>query len=380
MIKVNKKFILLTIAAGIAAFYLGGLVSYFIFYSVLLILCFSIFYILLMRKFIIAKVTMHKGLYYAGDCHEITTIIGSRAPIPLPYIMVKSNVYMLNSDKYNGDVVDTSIVENRWIRYNVIFHQRGIYDFGSVFVKITDIFGITSCEKNINNNFKIKVYPKLHEIDNIPLAGKDIYKEIADINSNNEDLSSIKDLRKYRYGDSIKKIHWKASAKYGELYVRNPDTITGQGFSIFLDMNSSNYKLDKTGQIEEETIEICLSLVKYLLSKSINTEIFINASKEFRFYIESQQNFNDLIDFFMGHKSDGNYEFSEFIYKNLNRIEKLNKLSIIAANADEKIIQIADNIRYKGYDVSLFSCTRDKDGDSQTLGRYCLNNEIFKKS
>ena len=61
----------------------------------------------------------------------------------------------------------------------------------------------------------------------------------------------IKDIRKYKIGDSLKRIHWKVSAKYGELYTKNYEMYSNEEYNIFLDMNNEIYKQENGDIIEE---------------------------------------------------------------------------------------------------------------------------------
>lgn len=66
--------------------------------------------------------------------------------------------------------------------------------------------------------------------------GKSAGEGDGDVRSIGDNLSEIGDIREYRKGDMIHSIHWKLSARFDQLMVRDPGDTSEATFLIFLDL------------------------------------------------------------------------------------------------------------------------------------------------
>jgi hypothetical protein len=369
MISVNKNFAIMFFISAALAFTLGGTLPYYILYFLSMAFIIGFIYILLQKFTIDAEVHVREKIHSAGDFIEILTVIKSGIFIPTPYVLIKSECFTHALESYNGEFTNITSEENSWIRNQVKFYGRGIFNFGSVEVTVTDFFQIINFRKAIDSDVKIKVYPKIYKLKNLTLGGKDIYQQVLDKRSTNEDIFAIKDVRKYRHGDSLKKVHWKVSAKHGELFVKNSDNISGEEFVIFLDMNNANLLLDEKGSQEESMVDLCVSLVKHMQLKGINARVFFNCEEPMCMDITTKEKFDELMDFLITQSSDGKVEFCEFIYKHFYKVQRNNRLALIVGNIDERLCSSLSRIRGNGYGITLFYCSAEKKAEEKGISR-----------
>lgn len=382
MISVNKGFIVIFLSSTILALLVGGTLPYYIFYFLSFIFILGYFYIVIQKYTIGAEVAVDEIIHTSGDLVQCLTIIKCGFVIPTAFALVKSESFTEGLEDYIGEFINLTREENRWIRNKIKFNHRGIYDLGTVHISTLDIFHIFSLNKVIDTNVKVKVYPKIYHINKLPLGGKDIYQEVLDLRSTNEDVFTIKDVRKYQQGDSLKKVHWKVSAKQGELFVKNSDSISGEEFTVFLDMNSCNLLLDKEGALEEQSVDLCVSLVRYMQEKGIATKVYLNCKSPVDFEVDSKEKFDLMLDFLLNQKSDGDENFGEFLYKNFYKLQRNIKLAIVTGGMDEKLCGNILKIREYGYEATLFYCSAPEDVKNsisylKTIGIECFNTIDF---
>ena len=67
----------------------------------------------------------------------------------------------------------------------------------------------------------ITVYPKIIYLEKFRLKTDFMSEAQAMLNTRDEDMTTISDVRKYQYGDSLRRIHWKLTARTQELMVRS---------------------------------------------------------------------------------------------------------------------------------------------------------------
>ena len=81
------------------------------------------------------------------------------------------------------------------------------------------------------------------------------------------------DMRKYQSGDSLKQVHWKASAKTGELLSRQESMEVKRENKILIDL----IKVEETGYdrlaVEDKILEAALAIANYMKENLIKVTI-----------------------------------------------------------------------------------------------------------
>lgn len=357
MVKIKKSFaLLLTLSFSLGLLY-GGVLFYYIFYSMLFTLIITSIYIAIIYYYINVEIVIEADYLYAGDAADCTTILRCDINLPVPYIEIKSAIFQTAYTEYAAQIVSLTLEENQWIENTIVFHKRGVYNLGKVELKVRDVFSVVEIRKNINTEDNVKVYPRIFEMVSLDSGGKDIFRDSIDFKGTNEDHFTIKDVRKYNQGDSLKKIHWKLSARYGELYVRNFENISGEEIVIFVDLNRKNNDYDIYGIYEEKVVDIAVSIINMMRKRNIQTKIYINSKIPREFSILGKEDFNGLLEYFINQKSDSELDFSEYIQDNYYKIHRVNKLALVTSKINNRIISDATRIKNSGYSVSLYySC------------------------
>jgi hypothetical protein len=361
MVKVRIKFLILMAIAFVFAYLQGGNLPYSVFYGFLVTFTFALGCLLIHRYLIFVDVRFERKVYSSGEIDRFTMIVRNNSIIPAPYVIVKNKALSGINNKYNGEMVTLKLDESKWLKHEIYFKKRGIYNFGEITVGLKDLFCIAESYRNVDRKTIIKVYPKIYDLEKSVLKGSDIFKNAVSNKSSIEDMYSMKDIRKYRDGDNLKRINWKVSAKYNELYVRNFDTVSGQEFNIFLDMNEKNYELDGNGILEEQMIDFCVSIINNMLVKEIKTKLFVNAAQPESFEIEEKVDFDKLMEYFLIHKSDGSFNFLKFINSNAYHISSLSGIGIITGRVSSQLTSSLMELKDRGYNILLFYCGTNND-------------------
>ena len=361
MMKVKKFFVFLLLLSFILALTYGGVLFYYIFYATLFTLIANGIYIYLINAYIEIEIIFEADYLYAGDTADCTTILKCDLYLPVPYIEIKSEIFKVAFTEYTAQLISLTAEESQWIKNRIIFHKRGIYNLGKVDLKIRDVFNVLEIRKSFYTKDSVKVYPRIYEIVNLTPGGKDVFRESIDFKGNNEDQFTIKDVREYRQGDSLKKIHWKLSARYGELYVKNSESISGEQTVIFVDLNKKNNDYDAYGVYEEKVVDIAISIINTLWKKDIQTKVYINSKQPREFNILGKEDFNDLLEYFIKQESDSELDFSEYIQNNYYKIHRVNKLVAIAAKIDEKLTFNIISIKNSGYSIALYHSVEEEE-------------------
>lgn len=354
MIKIKKTFVLATVVALGFAKISGGNLPYAVFYSLFLVLFLGVLYVYFTSKHINSEIKCKGHEFSVGDTQDISLKISNDSIIPVAYIEVVNDTFEDLLRKYHGDAFFLNLNSSKFLKKDVVFRKRGIYDFGITTIKTSDIFGVFNHTKKYKNNAGIKVYPRIYQLKSLFLGGSEKLENRLSNESKVEDLTLIKDIREYRIGDSLKRVHWKLSAKHGDLYVKNYDYVSGIQCNLFLDMRRDSFYFDKDGTKEELLVDFSVSLLNKMISEGVRSKVFICGSDYKKFDIDTKEQFSGLMEFLLTHKSEGQGSFIDFIHGNLNNVNRRSYIAIVTPDiTDENKNEFID-LKSKGYDINLF--------------------------
>ncbi len=139
----------------------------------------------------------------------------------------------------------------RWTYYHPT-QRRGVYRWHTVDLTSAAPLGLFWCRRHRQHQASAVVYPPVLTLAHCPLVDRMGQEDSLrgdpsgmPIQTATEGLT--RSLRPYRMGDPIRLIHWRTSARYGELRIRELEIVTsGQEITI---------ALDSAGGWEEENFE-----------------------------------------------------------------------------------------------------------------------------
>lgn len=131
----------------------------------------------------------------------------------------------------------------RWV-YSLPTERRGVYRWHTVQLRTATPLGLFWCRRQRDALATAIVYPTVLPLNICPLVdamgqeeSPQFYSRDRRSQAANENVT--RSLRPYRWGDPIRLVHWRTSARYGELRVRELEVFTGgQDIIICLDTAS----------------------------------------------------------------------------------------------------------------------------------------------
>ncbi len=159
-----------------------------------------------------------------------------------------------------------------WV-YQIPTTRRGVYQWQSVQLRTAAPLGLFWYRRDRTSIAKAIVYPLVFTLTHCPLIDE-IGLEDIQLSSQKRSLSAnsgiTRSLRPYRMGDPMRLIHWRTSARYGELRVRELEVITGgQEIVICLDSGGS-WQSDNF----EQAVTAAASLYFYAVLKQLNVKLW----------------------------------------------------------------------------------------------------------
>ncbi|OHD61915.1 MAG: hypothetical protein A2014_01720 [Spirochaetes bacterium GWF1_49_6] len=148
--------------------------------------------------------------------------------------------------------------------YQLFGRKRGKYHVGPTRVKFSDFMGMNSFTLEYDTVKDIIVFPNIYIVANMPFKSLQPYGSIRNNLRIFEDPTMIVGLKEYQYGDEIKKINWKVSAKYDKLYINTYQPAISAGSVLILNLFENDYNFRNKEYYMEQAIEISASFIRHL--------------------------------------------------------------------------------------------------------------------
>ncbi|WP_433281856.1 DUF58 domain-containing protein [Micromonospora sp. CA-244673] len=135
---------------------------------------------------------------------------------------------LVAEDRCGGRLVPVPLLRLRpgrdtEVRYPVPTRRRGVVPVGPLRVTRRDPLGLVSLARAYGEPVPVWVHPRIHPLSAVPTgAGRSLDGRTDSVPHGSITFDS---LREYVVGDELRRVHWRTSAKVGELMVReNVDT------------------------------------------------------------------------------------------------------------------------------------------------------------
>ncbi|MEH1853853.1 MAG: DUF58 domain-containing protein [Nostoc sp.] len=162
----------------------------------------------------------------------------------------------------------------RWVYYHPT-QRRGIYRWHTVELSSGAPLGLFWCRRQRDCAATAIVYPTVLPLATCPLVDEMGQEESKRGDPRGRPLQTattglVRSLRPYRIGDPTRLIHWRTSARYGELRVRELEMVTGgQEIVIALD-SASNWEEENF----EQAVIAAASLYFYAQQQQLEVQLW----------------------------------------------------------------------------------------------------------
>lgn len=151
--------------------------------------------------------------------------------------------------------------------YTLTCTRRGYHRIGPTLLETGDLFGLHKRFRNEPKRDYVSVLPTIAYIDTYSISSRRPQGPVKITNRIYADPTRINNLREYQPGDPLNSIHWKATARTGELHVKTFEATSVTGGTLILDLHEDSYLEEKRDSRMELAITTAASIA-YLLQMS----------------------------------------------------------------------------------------------------------------
>lgn len=216
--------------------------------------------------------------------------ISNRKPLPLPWLQIDDQipqgVTLLKGRTSPSHMINRVLLSQflslSWYhkvkrRYPMSCQQRGYFSFGPATLRSGDLFGLFSREQEVGPVDNLIVYPKIVPLEKLGIPSMQPLGDIRTKSHLFQDPILTMGIRDYHPGDSLRRIHWKTTARLGQLQTKVFEPTTTIDMGIFLDVRTVPPPLwGVVPELLELAIIVAASLSKHALDEGYRVGFYAN--------------------------------------------------------------------------------------------------------
>ncbi len=146
--------------------------------------------------------------------------------------------------------------------YDLPTERRGVFPVGPLAVGVSDPFGLSERRVEVAGVARLVVHPRVHAV--LAMPGSSTRE--ARHGSTHPVRSPFGDdffaLREYEVGDDLRRVHWRSTARTGDLMLRQDEVRTGSVATVLLDTRAEAHSGDSFERALEVAASVAAALVE----------------------------------------------------------------------------------------------------------------------
>jgi len=160
---------------------------------------------------------------------------------------------------------------NRDLSYRIHMDQRGKYTIGPLQIRVADSFGLVAIGRSFTSKSTLVVTPEITPLPRVAIPGS----RLGDGESGMRTVAAAGEddiaPRAYRDGDELRRVHWRSTARYGELMVRREEQQWHNRALLLIDVRRRAYVRSGPGSPLEFAISAAASPPATVLARRCST-------------------------------------------------------------------------------------------------------------
>jgi uncharacterized protein (DUF58 family) len=188
-----------------------------------------------------------------GDATAVVIVLENRNWLPIPWLLVedllprRALVHMPPNLQITGrrlQLVSFRGRARKTITYQLKANCRGYYQLGPLVAETGDVFGLYRRYRVLSEPSFLLVVPEVIPLEGFDIASRRPIGEVRMTHRLFEDPTRIAGVRAYQAGDSLNRVHWRATARTGDLQSKIYDASTVAGATLVLDFYEQSFAVE----------------------------------------------------------------------------------------------------------------------------------------
>src|ERR1700761_9254180 len=168
---------------------------------------------------------------------------------------------------------------HRELNYQIQSDSRGKFTIGPLRVRVADSFGLVEISRSFSTSSTLVVTPRIHPLPRATAQSSWLGEGdggMRTISAIGEDDAAP---RQYQDGDGLHRVHWKSTARYGELMVRREEHQWRNSASVFLDTRRAAHAGTGPASTFEFAVSAAASIGAHLSGEGFRARLITEAGE-----------------------------------------------------------------------------------------------------
>ncbi len=215
----------------------------------------------------------------AGHTSSVSIQLDNSSRLPTGLLLAEDTVpYSIGSrPRFILDRIEPG--GSRRLSYPIQPDHRGKYAIGPLHVRVADAFGLAKVGSVAAPPCTLVVTPAVTALPHTSLAGSWLGE--GDARASTAAAAGEDDVvpRAYRDGDELRRVHWRSTARYGELMVRREEQRWRNRAVLFLDTRLGGHGGRGPASSFEYAVSAAASIGVHLAREEMDTEFVTDGGK-----------------------------------------------------------------------------------------------------
>lgn len=219
---------------------------------------------------------------FTGESVVSEIVIRNHSLLPIPWLRLQDSVPLdLQTGESYRLVTSVGARSARRHRFQLFCHRRGYYEVGPLRLNTGDLFGFAQSAWEESQQLHVTVYPRVLTLNRLGLPSRLPFGELRSHQRLFMDPTRISGVRPYTSGDSMRHIHWRASAHEDVLLVKKYQPSIALSTVVVLDMDRASYPLRERFAGSEWAVVVAASVASHIAGQRQEVGLLTNGLDPF---------------------------------------------------------------------------------------------------
>lgn len=288
---------------------------------------------------LISQFEIEKTELTAGEAIAIRYRVLNNSIVPAfnvkiyPVISKSFGYEQFDSDQHGFDSYEVKVIDRK-----LVCQRRGFYHLGEVAFEVKDPLGNMTTSFSKSKSIEVVVRPRIYNVEGEGALPLERSGSRGMSLRHLSDRTSIKSVRPYVEGDALRDIHWKLTAKTGEVKVKEFTQSVSEKIYLFIDGCQSSY--EEAPERADDAMDLAASLCHAWLKKGIPVKVVFSDEGRTTFTGRNMASQGKFLDHFTAFNPNGWLAFEDFLEGELKGHREGARWVSISTGATPKIEQI----------------------------------------
>jgi uncharacterized protein (DUF58 family) len=284
---------------------------------------------------------------HVGDKLRVTYTLRNTGRLPKPWLEVHNPTTMAGG--LPGRALSLGGRQERSWLVRTPLVRRGHFRIEPLQIRTGDPFGFFEASASVGQGVTLVVYPRIDALPSWRLPPANIEGAHASPERTLQTTPLATTVRPYAPGDSMNRIHWRTTARFGEIQVKEFDLEQTADAWLFLDLDAAR----EAGNGDRSTTEVAVRIAASIADKAIaeNRAVGLTVNGHRTTVLPADRGARQrlkILQLLAAVEADGRTPFAEALVTGLTRLRRGMTAIIVTASQDPSFIRPLAVLRSRG--------------------------------